>query len=182
MPIDSQMPAQLAALVSSLYRFSFSTVFSPPKIRVGCTALLFRPLLHFRTIDGGGLAATVIELDSIRCRNPGEVGLLGIDTADWRSSRRCRGNDCRSGFGLFDGDKPSPGPSRAREGRRKHPSTSLGTNGIFGVHEACFTFRKTRFAPAAKVARVRFGHPQSGTKREHSRLIRQHPFGRRPNQ
>jgi endonuclease YncB( thermonuclease family) len=38
------------------------------------------------------LAATVIDGDSIRCRNLGEVRLLGIDTADYRSSRPCRGN------------------------------------------------------------------------------------------
>ncbi len=40
------------------------------------------------------LAATVIDGDSIRCSNLGQVRLLGIDTADYRSSR-----PCREGFG-----------------------------------------------------------------------------------
>jgi hypothetical protein len=36
------------------------------------------------------LAAVAIDGDSIRCANPGQVRLLGIDSADYGSSRPCR--------------------------------------------------------------------------------------------
>ena len=36
------------------------------------------------------LSAAVIDGDSIRCSNLGQVRLLGIDSADYRSSRPCR--------------------------------------------------------------------------------------------
>lgn len=39
-------------------------------------------------------APQVIDGDSLRCRNVGQVRLLGIDAPDYRSSRPCRG-----GFG-----------------------------------------------------------------------------------
>lgn len=37
------------------------------------------------------LAAFAMDGDSIRCSNLGQVRLLGIDSADYRSSRPCRG-------------------------------------------------------------------------------------------
>lgn len=38
------------------------------------------------------IAAWVIDGDSIRCSNIGEVRLLGIDTADYHDSAPCRGH------------------------------------------------------------------------------------------
>jgi endonuclease YncB( thermonuclease family) len=38
------------------------------------------------------LAAVAMDGDSIRCSNLGQVRLLGIDSADYRSSPPCRGN------------------------------------------------------------------------------------------
>jgi micrococcal nuclease len=37
-------------------------------------------------------AAWVIDGDSIRCSNVGEIGLLGIDTPNYRDSPPCRGH------------------------------------------------------------------------------------------
>ncbi|MBV9528325.1 hypothetical protein [Sphingomonas sp.] len=37
-------------------------------------------------------AAWVIDGDSIRCSNVGEIRLLGIDTPDYRDSAPCRGH------------------------------------------------------------------------------------------
>lgn len=103
------------------------------------------------------IAASVIDGDGIRCRNLGEVGLLGIDAANYKRSRPCRrrfGNHVCTDQGTREAKEAMRsalrlGPERIESVGRDRYGRILGIAYAGGVNLNCRMLRleKVRYVP-----------------------------------